>query len=264
MNIFLRELKAHGKGLIFWSLGMFFLVASGMAKYAGYKQAGQSIVALLAGIPRTVSVVLGFADFDLTTAAGFYGVLFLYVVVMGAVHASLLGANIIAKEERDRTSEFLYARPVSRSTALTGKLLAGLANIVVLNLVTLASSLYLVDYFGEGESASGDILTLMLGLFLLQLIFFSIGALVAGTVKKPRSAASLSTSVMFLTFILSFFIKINESLEFLKYASPFNYFDASAVMKDGLDPVYIALSAVIVLLSIVGTYRFFEMRDLTV
>jgi ABC-2 type transport system permease protein len=43
MNIFRREMKVHRWGLLFWSLGMVMLVISGMAKFAAYEQAGQSV-----------------------------------------------------------------------------------------------------------------------------------------------------------------------------------------------------------------------------
>lgn len=265
MNIFLREMKAHRWGLLFWCLGMVALVASGMAKYAGYKSAGQSVQAIFAAIPKTVQVVFGFSGFDLTKASGFYGVLFLYIAVMAAVHASLLGSNLISKEERDRTSEFLYSKPILRGRALTAKLLAGLTNIVVLNVVTLLSSFYFVDYFGKGESVGDEILILMAGLFLLQLIFFAIGALVAGIVRKPKSAPSIATSIMFLTFLLYYLVNLKDNLSVLKYLSPFKYFDAAVLLKDGrLDPIFVALSVVIVAVAVFGTYYFYSERDLSV
>ncbi len=108
MNIYRREMKAHRWGLLFWCLGMLFLVMSGMAKYAAYKGAGQSVAEIMAGIPKSMQVIFGLSGFDLTKASGFYGILFLYMAVMAAVHAVLLGASVIAEEERDKTSEFLY------------------------------------------------------------------------------------------------------------------------------------------------------------
>jgi len=140
MNIYFRELKAHRLGLLFWCLGIVAMIAAGMAKYAAFAEAGQSLDAMLAGIPKAVQVVFGFSGFNLAKASGFYGVLFLYVAVMAAVHATLLGANLISKEERDRTSEFLYAKPISRGTAVTAKLLAGLTHIILLNIVTIRLS----------------------------------------------------------------------------------------------------------------------------
>lgn len=265
MNLFLRELKAHRLGLLFWSLGIVAMISAGMAKYAAFAEAGQTLDDMLAGIPKAVQVVFGFSGFDLATASGFYGILYLYVAVMAAVHATLLGADLISKEERDRTSEFLYAKPITRAGAVTSKLLAGLSNIVILNIVTTLSSLYFVGFFGKGQSFTGDILILMVGLFFLQLIFFSIGALVAGIVKKPKAAPSIATSVMFLTFLVSYLVNLNESLDAFKYLSPFKYFDAAVLMSDGqLDPVYVGLSAVIVAVALFGTYHFYSARDLTV
>lgn len=264
MNIFRRELKAHRTGLVFWCLGMVMLVASGMAKYAAYEAAGQSVTEMLATIPKAVQAVFGFSGFDLSTARGFYGVLFLYIAVMAAVHAVLLGAHVIAEEERDRTSEFLYAKPVSRARALTGKLLAGLLNVVIVNLATFAASLYFVGYFSTEPSFSGEIVTMMIGLLLLQLIFFTIGAVVAGTVHRPKSAASIATSIMFSAFLLSYVTNLNENLDFLKFLTPFKYFDALLMMNEGLKPAYVAISLAVIVLATVGTYRFYGSRDLTV
>ena len=264
MNVFRRELKAHRWGLLFWCVGIVWLVYAGMAKYAAYKAAGQSVVDVMAQLPRGIKVVFGLGGFDLTTAAGFYGVLFLYLAVMAAVHAVLMGAHLIAKEERDHTSEFLFAKPASRGRVLTGKLLAGLVNLIVFNLVTLASSLYFVDLFGKGERFGSDIATLTIGLFFIQLIFYSIGAVVAGISRRPKSAASVATSIMFLTFLLYYVVNLDEKLGFLEYLTPFKYFDAAMLMADGLDPLFVGMSVVIIVLALFGTYRFYGARDLSI
>lgn len=264
MNIFRRELKVHRWGLLFWSLGMALLVMSGMAKFAAYEQAGQSVEQIMGALPKAVRVIFGLTGFDLTKASGFFGILFLYLAVMAAVHAVLIGSGVISEEERDKTSEFLYAKPISRGRAITGKLLAGLANLVVLNLVTLGSSFAFVSYYGKGESFTNEILVLMAGLFFLQLIFFSLGAVVAGTARKPKSAATRATSIMLLTFLLFYLINLDDKLDFLKYLTPFKYYDAAVLMKNGLDPLYVTLTVVIVVLAIGGTYRFYGERDLSV
>ena len=264
MNIFRREMKAHRWNLVFWAIGMIFMVMAGMAKFAAYEQAGQSAAELMATLPKGIQVIFGLSGFDLMKASGFYGVLFLYLAVMGAVHAVLLGANLISKEERDKSSEFLFAKPVSRAQTLTGKLLAGVAHVVILNLVTWVSSVYFVGYYGTGESVGKEIALLMIGLLCLQLIFLSVGTLVAGFARKPRFASGRATTVMLVTFLLYYIVNLNEKLEFLRYFTPFKYFDAALVMKDGLDPLFLAISVAIVAASIVGTYRFYEARDLSI
>lgn len=263
VNIFKREMKAHRWGLLFWSIGMLFLVMSGMAKFAAYEQAGQSVEQIMAALPNAVKVIFGMSGFDLTKASGFYGILFLYIAVMAAVHAVLLGSGLVSKEERDRTSEFLYAKPISRNQALTGKFLAGLAHMVALNLITMVSSFYFVDLYGDEPFTEG-IIELMIGAFFIQIVFFSLGALVAGTATKPKRAPGRATSVMLIAFGLYYTVNLNENLDFLKYFTPFKYFDAAVVMNDGLDPVFMVLSVAIVIAAVLATYRFYASRDLNI
>ena len=216
-------------------------------------------------LPKAIGAVFGLTGFDLSTAAGFYGVLFLYIAIIGAVHAVLLGAGLIAKEERDRTSEFLYSKPASRGKVLTGKLLAGLFNLVVLNVVTLVTSIYVVDILNKEAPFTGDLVLLMVGLFFLQLVFFSIGALLAGSTHHPKAAASRASSIMFVTFLMSFVVNMSEKLDFLKYVTPFKYFDAANLMADhALDPVFVGLAVAIIAVAVVTTYRLYAARDLAV
>jgi len=88
--------------------------------------------------------------------------------------AALLGAGIIAKEERDKTPEFLMIKPVSRYIIITSKLLVVLMNVVILNIVTFVSSLVMVAAFNKGNDISGEITLFMSSMFLVQLIFLSI------------------------------------------------------------------------------------------
>jgi ABC-2 type transport system permease protein len=265
MNIFLHELKSHRKGLFFWSLGMVALVASGMAKYATYQAAGQSIISIIDQLPKTVQTIFGLTGFDLSTASGFYGVLFLYISLMATVHAILIGTDLIANEERDKTAEFLFVKPISRTAVITYKLLAGLVNLIIFNLVTTVSSVVIVGYFNKGASVTQDILVLMIGLFFLQLLFFFAGVAIAAVNKKPKRSASLATALLLVTFILSFLINFNAKLDWLKYLTPFKYFDAKALITThSLDPVYVVLSLVIITGLVVTTYVTYTKRDLSV
>src|SRR3954465_709234 len=126
MNIFLKEMKYYRKSLVFWRMGVFLMGASGMMKYESLSSSGQPMNEMLAGMPKSLLAVLGIGEFDLSTATGYYGLLFIYLLLMATIHAAMLGATIIAKEERDKTTEFLFVKPVSRTKVITAKLLAAL------------------------------------------------------------------------------------------------------------------------------------------
>ena len=264
MNVFTRELKVNKYPLLFWSVGMVLLIYSGMLKFAGYQSSGQSINQILDQLPKSVQAILGLnVGIDLSSAKGFYAILFFYIILIATIHSSLLGAGIISKEERDRTSEFLFVKPLTRAKVLTAKLSAAICNVVVHNIVALISSVWLVAIYNKGASATHDIILLMVGMFFLQLIFLTLGAAVAGVSKKPKGPASITAGILLFTFILSIFVDIYSKVENLKYLTPFKYFDAKSVLGSGkLEPFYLALSAVIVVVLVATTYLFYTKRDL--
>jgi len=265
MNLLFRELKFYRKGLIFWSVGLIALIASGMAKYATMQNTGQSMTDLIAMFPQSIQAIFGLSGFDLSKASGYYGVLFQYIALMVTVHAVLIGVNVISKEERDRTSEFLFVKPISRFRILTSKIVAGMFNLIVINVVTFITSVGLVNYYAKGDSFVGDIAILMVGLFILQLIFFFVGTAVAAIHKNAKTAAPIATSFLLVTFILSFLINVNNKIDVLKYITPFKYFDSHNLMSGGgFDVVFVTISLGIILLCIIATYFVFSRRDLRV
>ncbi len=264
MNIFIREMKANRKSLIIWCISMIAMIGGGMGKFLVFSSSGESISDIMGIYPKSLLNMLGISSFDLSKAIGFYGVLFLYLILISTVHAVMLGANIISKEETDKTIEFLFVKPVSRNKVITSKLLAVFLNIMILNIVTLISSYFIVNYFNDSDAILGDITMLMVGMFIIQLIFMSIGSLLASVSKNPKTATSSATGILLITFMLFMIINMNDKIENLKYITPFKYFEAeSIILGNGIDFVFIILSIIIIGVSLVGTYGFYKKRDLS-
>ncbi|MFP7298502.1 ABC transporter permease subunit [Neobacillus niacini] len=265
MNIFLKEMKSHRKSLVFWSIGIFLMVASGMIKYESLASSGQSMNDMLAGMPKSMLAILGMADFDISNATGYYGLLFIYLLLMATIHAAMLGATIIGKEERDKTTEFLFVKPVSRNNIIAAKLAAAFFNIIILNLVTFISSLILVGKYSKDEVVTGDITITMGGMFILQVLFMVIGSSLAAFKRKSKTAAYLATGILLLTYVISVAIDLNESLEGLKYLTPFKYFEAKNVMfGGGFEFIFVLLSGVLIAALTAATFAFYKKRDLNV
>jgi len=266
VNIYIKEMKSSVKSLIIWSLVMIAVVASSMGKYAASSSiSGQSLNDMISKMPDALKSMFGSGNFDLSKAIGFYGAMFIYIVLMAALHASLIGSNILSKEEDDKTAEFLMSKPVPRANVITSKLFAALTNIIIFNAVTFISSLYFVGYYSKGENISGDVLKLMLGVFALQLIYVSLGLYFSGFLKNPRLSSPITIGVMLATYILSLAIDIDSHLSRLKYLTPFKYFDAKNLMNGkGFEIIYVVISALIVVFCIGGTYVFYQKRDLKI
>ena len=122
----------------------------------------------------------------------------------------------------------------------------------------------MVQKYAEGEAVIGDISMMMLGMFILQLLFLVMGTAIAASMKNSKTAASLSTGILLITFILSMAINMNSKLESLKYITPFKYFEANHLMNEGFEAVYIILSIGLIILLTTITYIFYKKRDLNI
>lgn len=263
MNLFYREWKTNCKSLLLWSLGIFLMIAGGMSKYAAASKSGQSIAEVIRKMPPSIQALFGVGTFDLSQAIGFYGVIFLFLSIMAAIHSSLLGATIISKEERDKTSEFLFSKPITRRRIISQKISIAVILVILLNLITLFSSLWLVDWFNKGESVNMAIVKLVFGMGILQFIFLSLGFGISAISKNARSAPSKVSSLLLFFFLLNRVVVLNQRLSFLRFFTPFSYFDAGDLMnKAGFNPMYLLLSVLIITLLLILTYALYEKRDL--
>ena len=103
----------------------------------------------------------------------------------------------------------------------------------------------------------------MLALFIMQLIFLAIGIFLGCAMKRYKLASSAAVSLLLGTYFLSIVSALNKNLDFLKYFSPFKYFDAAVLLHESrIDIAFVGLSLAIILVSMVGAYLTYARRDL--
>ncbi|MBI4733155.1 MAG: ABC transporter permease [Chloroflexi bacterium] len=262
MNIFIRELKANLKSLLIWSGVMLLLILVGTAKFSAYYN-NPSMLAILDTFPKAMIDAMSLKTFNLTTVIGFFGLMFLYFGLMGGIAAAMWGSDIISKEERDRTVEFSLVLPVSRSRVITAKALAALVNCVLFVLVTWGGSLVAVQSY-KPDQAFYDYLTLeMEAMFVLELLFLAIGLMLGCVMKQYKRSGSTAVAIILTAYFLSVMSGMQEKLDFLKYFTPFKYFDAGELLRSGkMDAVYLFISAAIIVVSVVAAYWVYNKRDL--
>ena len=262
MNIYLKELRDYRRATIWWSLAIIAFLVAAMSKFQGYQKSGTSINDLLGSLPAGLSAVLGFKGLDMGTVGGFFAMCVLYLAVMLGVHAVLLGSGIIAKEETEKTIEFLDTKPVSRGHILLSKLLAALTIVVILNIVTLASSILTLPLFTSDPVSNGDILFLMPAMFFIQIWFLAIGAAFAAIMRRPRHAGMLSAGVLLAAFVISAVVDASDRYSFLRYVTPFKYFDPKTIFSEGsYDVQYIIITVVAIAILLTGSKVAYQNRD---
>ncbi len=262
MNIFLREVRANLRSLLIWGGIVVMFIFAGMAELTVY-HGNPDMLAVLDSMPPALLEAFQFNAFNLTTVTGFYGVMFTYFALLATISAAMWGSDIISKEERDKTVEFTLSLPVTRQRLVTGKILAAWVNCIALLLIMWGTSLAAVAQY-EPDSAFYEFLTLlMVALFFMQMVFLAVGILLGCALKDYKRSGSIAVMVILATYFFSIISSLNESLEFLKYFTPFKYFDPAAILREStIDLNYVWLSLGITVVCIIGGYITYARRDL--
>ncbi len=262
MNMFVRELKANLRSLLIWGVIVVLFVSVGVSKFSAYYENPQ-MLAILDEMPPALLAAFNFQAFNLTTVTGFFGLMFTYFALLLSIAAAMWGSDIISKEERDKTVEFSLTLPVTRSRLVTAKALAALVNCIALLLITWAASFVSAAQYQPDSEFYGFLGLLMLALFIMQLTFLAIGILLGCAMKRYKRASAVAIAVLLGTYFLSVISALNENLEFLKYLSPFKYFDPGVLLRESrLDVTFVVLSLAIILVSMGAAYLTYARRDL--
>ena len=262
MNIFIRELKANLKSLLIWSVIIALMIMIAVAKFSAF--AGDpEMLKMLDSMPPALLDAFNMRAFNLTTLSGFYGLMFVYFALMGAMAAAMWGSDIISKEERDKTVEFSLVLPVSRSRVVTAKALAALVNCVAFVLITWAVSLVAVRSYHPDQAFHAYLALEMQAMLAIELIFLAIGLLLGCAMQQYKLSGSTAVAIILTTYFMSIISGMQKKLDFLKYLTPFRYFDAGELFRNGkMGGAYPLLSAGIIVVSVATAYWMYNKRDL--
>lgn len=262
MNIFLRELRSNFKSLVIWSGIVLLFNVVGFTKFSAF-YGNPDLLSIIDSMPPAMISALSMNAFNLTTVTGFFGIMVVYFGLVLSIAAAMWGTDIISKEERDRTVEFSLTLPVTRAKVVTAKIAAVTVNCIILLLITWGSTLVNAQNYGPDEVFYKFVAISMLAFFLLQMIFLALGIFLGCAMKRHKRAGSVAVSMLLTAYFASILSGLSEKLEFLKYVTPFKYFDAAFMLRENrIELVYILLSVAIIALCLLGAYTTYSKRDL--
>ena len=262
MNIFFRELRANFKSLLIWSGIVIVFNLVGFAKFSAY-YGNPEMLAILDSMPPAMLAAFSVSSFNLTTVTGFYGIMITYFGLMLGIAAAMWGSDIISKEEREKTVEFSLTLPVTRARLITAKLAATLVNCIILLLITWGITLVSAQQYKPDSEFYNYVSISIPAYLLMQLIFLALGIFLGCAMKQHKRAGSVAVAILLGTYFASVLSGMSKDMEFLKYFSPFKYFDPVLMLRESrLEVPFVLLSAGIIALCLVGAYLTYTKRDL--
>jgi ABC-2 type transport system permease protein len=265
MNIFAFEFRRYVGSLAVWVGSIIALLVMFMAFYPVLAQDAATLDLVLAHYPEELLKAFGMGgQLSLATVAGFFAFSFAFAQLVIAAQSAYYGFHFVSAEERERTADFLYTKPISRESILAAKYgAAGLA-LLLTNLGVWAGSFLAIYLFrGEATFELWPVVSLLLTVPIFQLFFLSLGFLVTAVSKKTASVIGPAVAVSFVLYMLNALRRIVGG-ELLGLISPYYHFDPNYILVAGQwDVLHTAVSLAFILAANVVAVRLYLKRDLS-
>ncbi len=262
MNILYQELKMSAASMLSWTGALVLFVFFFMFMYPPISKDAAIIENILSNFPLELRRALGITTLNLSQLLGFYGFIFVYVLLIGSIYAMKSGMSVLSEEIRSKTVDFLLSKPVSRKTVVSAKILSVLSNLIVQNIIFIITSYLIVSAYQEKSFDTAAFILLDLSLIQVQLFFAAIGFILSVIIKKLKSVLPITLAVVFVFFILQM---LSESLNDPKlvYITPFSYFNAADIINNGgYHLSFLIINLLIILVFTGSTYLIYLRKDL--
>lgn len=259
MTLFRHELRQGRLSLLIWSLAIGGLMAVCVFLFPEMEGEMGEMGEMFSSM-GAFTAAFGMDRLDFGTFPGFYAIECGNILGLGgAFFVSMTAAAALAKEEKEGTAEFLLTHPVSRAQVVTEKLLAVLAQILILNAAVLCIALLSALAIGE-EFSFADLGRLHLAYLALQLelagFCFGLSAFLR------RGSVGVGLGIAAGAYFLDIIANITEKAEWLHYVTPFGYASGADILSEGLDWPLIALGWLYAAVGVALAYGWYLRKDI--
>lgn len=259
-----REFKVNFKNFVIWLsilLGMFLLVYL-IYPYIITEETMKQLDDMMKVFPQEVLKAFNMDVSSISTAYGWFkSEGFMLVLLIIGFYASMLGGNILLKEESNKTIEYLNSLPITRKKIVTNKIIVGITYI--LSIVLILGIFNYIALLISGDFNQKEFLFLSLSPIFIALPLFGLNLFISTFMHKTKGVVGISLGLVFVFYILNVLSELSTKVEFLKYFSIYTLADTRNIIASvKLNPIMIIISLGITILTIIFAYINYNKKEL--
>lgn len=242
-----RELKVNLKGFAVWTGTVLVLLLLIYMVYPSIVTAenGKKVDEMVKAFPPEILKAFNMDIAGLDTAFGWLkseGFVFLYLII--GIYSCLLGANILLKEESEKTIEYLAALPITRRRICADKIIVSV--IYILAMIAAIGAFNMAALNISETPDNKQLLLLSITPVFPSLVLFAFGLFISTFTHKTKKMLGISIGMVFAAYIFNVISEMGEKVEGFKYLSAFTLADSrSVITKCEFRPLYALVSAVL-------------------
>jgi len=225
------DLKNNRRQIFGWSIAMFAIMFMYMILFPSM----QDMVKMkMDAMPKELLQLFGMEDFGgLGNFVNYFGMIFNIIIVAISIFAVTFSANLIYREEKTKTIEFMYSLEISRTEIFVSKLITAFVAVLAV-LVSSTISTVICGAINGGETfVLADVMQIVKITGFTAVFFMSLALLLAGVTAKIGVSSVGSMTVLTL-YMLGYLSKLLEDkLGWLSNFSPFEVFAPAKALSLG-------------------------------
>ena len=259
-----RELKINFKNFLIWISIILLLLLTVFLIYPSIIKSDniQMMDEMMKMFPEEI---LKAFNMDISSIDSVFGWLktegFIFILLLTGVYASMIGSNILLKEENDKTIEYLNSLPIKRKNILLDKVVCGIFYITAMVVIIGIFNYICLEFSGDFNRKQYILLSITPLLSALPL--FAINLFISTFQHKTKKTFGLSLGITFASYFLQILSEMNEVTEFFKYFTIYTLSDLRNVIMDiTINPVMVIISLVIATIFIIFSYVRYNRKEL--
>lgn len=259
-----REFRVNLKSFLIWTsiLIIMFLVAFLVYPFIITDDTVKNLDEMMKVFPPEL---LKTFNMDITSINTAYGWLksegFMFVLLIVGFYSSILGSNIVLKEENDKTIEYLESLPIKRSKIMTNKIIVAIIYIVLMVLILSIFNYIALSFSGDFDHK--QYLLLSITPIFIGIPLFAINLFISMFLHKTKKTIGIALGLVFIFYLLNVLSELSSNVEFLKYFSIYTLADIRNVITNcSINGYNIILSTVVSIIFIFGSYIKYNKKEL--
>lgn len=269
MNVIKLEFKNNKKSLIIWILALSLTIAILLLFFPSMKNESMKALtdAKLEGISPLLLESLGLTEMvDFSNITNYFGYLLQFIVIAIYIYITQNAYNLLIKEERDGTIEYIYSKPIKRSELFISKIIYLIISysILIISLAIISLIFYLILGEYSFSKSFNEIATLYRGIYFVGFIYIAIGLFLSMFSKNVLDTYGISAGFVMLTFIVGIVSALIKEFEFLRYLSPLKWVEYQNLLNNGLKIKEIVPAIIVIISTIYISFKLYKKRDLLI
>lgn len=241
--------------LMWWIIGVALYTVINVAVYPAF---ADSILLDMQNYPQGLVEAFGLSNLDQLGPYLYAQVFLMLPLVLAFLPIMSFGGAIAGAEERGALDVTL-TQPITRRSYVFATWIVAVLSVGIVLLITGILSWITIQVIGENLGV-GDTLLAAWSVFPVTITAGTIGLVLSALLRSRGAVLGASIGILFLLYLIDVIGNINESLDGLRYISPFRYFNDIFTYTVPVWHYLLLIGVSLVLLAI--SVKLFERRDI--